>query len=219
MPVKTKPTSKDHVVVNVIGFYYTTHAPKGDNLRSYDIDIPISCQDLEDKREGALSLFRHYYAHRMMPKKYPDFSGLYTHELGKPARCSNPYYLRNNVKLMNMEQLVEFIEENELPIEEKLYEDSGALRAAIELYEKDPDGFRKHQKVAEQRKGPALRKQDHADELIAEYGEDFIEGVLAPKKSKPKDKLISKTKLRARSATRYEEDEDDSDDDDVLAGV
>ena len=167
-----------HYIVTITGIYYT-QAPKGENTFNYEIDIPMTHAQLEDQKVSALSLFKHNYAHILMPRKYPEFAGLATHEI-KRVQCSEPSRLLENIKLMNAHQLIKYIRANGLPIKPELYEDAGSLRNAIEAYRKDQEGFIKIQKITEQRKGPHLVKQAQADKMILQYESQLAAGSLKP---------------------------------------
>jgi hypothetical protein len=211
----TRPTTKTKkevlYVFTIAGQYYTTGAPRGENVKEYECDVPMSEEDVNDKRHSPLSLFRHFYAHRLMPKKYPDYTGLFTFEIRK-AQCSDPRKLRNNIKVMNFHQLTRYIREEELPVKVELYEDAGSLRSAIALCEKDREGFVKQQRITSTRKGPAVRKQERADTLIEQYAEEFT-------------RSNGKIKLQQAQAPNDEDDDEDEydaeehEDSDLLNGI
>jgi hypothetical protein len=167
-----------HYVITIAGTYYTNEA-KGENTHSYEVDVPMTQEQLNDQKVSALSLFRHNYADRMMKTKYPAYSGLCTHEIRK-VQCSDPARLLENTALMNSLQLARYIKSHGLPIKTELYEDAGSLRAAIADYHKDNEGFVKSQKITESRKGPHLKRQSAADRMMEQYGDAFIKGAVKP---------------------------------------
>ena len=70
-----KDLSNIHYIITIAGLYYTAKQ-KGDNMHPYEIDVPMTHAQIEDKDESPLSLWRRLYAPRMMPINYPDFEGL-----------------------------------------------------------------------------------------------------------------------------------------------
>jgi len=167
-----------HYIVTITGYYYTQEA-KGENVHEYEIDVPLNHKQLDDDKVSAISLFKHNYAPVMMPKKYPDYTGLYTHKI-KQTQCSEPSRLLENIGLMNFKQLVRYIRTNGLPVKHELYDDEGSLRAAIRSYKKDAEGFLKVQKITQERIGPTLAKQSVADQMMEQYGDSFVKGKVTP---------------------------------------
>jgi hypothetical protein len=156
-----------HYFITFVGQYYTA-AEKGKNVESYEVTVPMSHAQIEDPKESPLSLFRHHYAPKVMPKKYPGYQGLVSFEI-KHVTCNEPSRLQENIKLMNFADLCEYIENKSLPIKTEFYEDAGSLRAAIRECEKDREGFLKIQGITESRKAPAIIKQRTANEMLEMY--------------------------------------------------
>jgi hypothetical protein len=186
-----KVSTKDVIYfVTFQGVYYNSR-PSGENANSYEIEVPISHEQLtrtytiqipcepknkNDKpykekqiiADSPLSLFRRDYAPLMMPLKYPDFEYLATFEI-KSVRSTHPEMLRENIALMNFQSLCNYIEEAGLEIEPILYDDAGSLRYAIQEYKKDREGFLSIQEQTRKRKGKKVVQTNIAKTLLDKY--------------------------------------------------
>jgi hypothetical protein len=187
----SKVSAKDVIYfVTFQGVYFNAKTP-GENACSYEIEVPISHEQLmrtytvripiepknkNDKpwrekqlvADSPLSLFRRDYAPMMMPLKYPDYQALQTFEV-KSVRSTHPQMLKENIALMNFQQLVDYIEEHDYEIEPALCDDAGSLRAAIQLYKTDREGFLSTQEQTNKRKGKKVVQVNIAKALLDKY--------------------------------------------------
>lgn len=202
---KTTQEDRDtHYIVTMHGVYYSNEQ-QGENQYSYEIDVPMTGAQLKDPKVSAISLFKHYYAPHMMLQKYPKFAFLATHDI-KEVKCSNPVLLRENIKLMNYRRLTKYIKESQLPVKPELYEDAGSIRAAIEEFRKDPDGFMKTQAIAEKRKGPNMQRQEEANQMMAAY-EAQLQAATANGARVEPIKVAPRPKTKLVAVTDDEDDE------------
>lgn len=187
----SKVAAKDVIYfVTFQGVYFNAKTP-GENACSYEIEIPISHEQLmrtymikipiepknkNDKpwkekhiiADSPLSLFRRDYAPLVMPLKYPDYQALQTFEI-KEVRSTHPQMLKENTALMNFQSLVDYIEERDMEIEPALCDDAGSLRAAIALYKSDREGFLSTQEQTQKRKGKKVVQVNIAKALLDKY--------------------------------------------------
>jgi hypothetical protein len=187
----TKVATKDIIYfVTFTGIYFNGKSP-GENQESYEIEVPISHEQLmrtyairiptepKNKNEkpykekqiiadSPLSLFRRDYAPIVMPKKYPDYAALQTFEI-KSVRSTHPQMLKENIALMNFQDLVNYIEERDFEIEPALYDDAGSLRSAIQAYKTDREGFLSNQEQIHKRKGKKVVQTNIAKTLLDKY--------------------------------------------------
>jgi len=208
-----KVSTKDVIYfVTFQGVYYNSR-PSGENANSYEIEVPISHEQLtrtytiqipcepknkNDKpykekqiiADSPLSLFRRDYAPLMMPLKYPDFEYLATFEI-KSVRSTHPEMLRENIALMNFQSICNYIEEAGLEIDPILYDDAGSLRYAIQEYNKDREGFLSIQEQTRKRKGKKVVQTNIAKTLLDKYKDQLND---IPKNGNGKHAVIAKKK-------------------------
>jgi hypothetical protein len=144
--------------VTIEGMYFAPSAnTSGLAQKPYRVTVKLT-QNLVN--EGPLSVWKNALAPEMMPKLYPDYQGLATHEIVKSVPLGGGQL--TDISLMNMEQLTEYIHENELPVEAELYQDIGALQQAVLDCEKDEDVFVVAQEALKARVGTAISVKNQA---------------------------------------------------------
>jgi ribosomal protein S24E len=184
--------------ITFIGIYFNAKTP-GENACNYEIEVPISHEQLmrtytvripvsptnkndlpyKEKKiiaDSPLSLFRRDYAPIVMPNKYPDYQALQTFEI-KSVRSTHPEMLKENIALMNFQKLTEYIGERELEIEPALYDDAGSLRAAIQQYKTDKEGFLSIQEQTHKRKGKKVVQTNIAKTMLDKYSSQLQNAV------------------------------------------
>jgi len=119
-------------------------------------------------KAGALHTFVKYIAPVEMPKHFPGYNSLATHELTGVECPANPDYITSNPSLLANDKLHQFIEDNDLPIQVELYDDYGQLRQAILECLEDEQSFEKNQDMLRAKRGPTVQLRRMALELNAE---------------------------------------------------
>lgn len=130
---------------------------------------------------GVHHLFVKYYAPKVMPNLYSGYQHLFTFDV-ESATCSDPDKERTTVSVLSREQLVAYIVENDLPVEQELYPDPADLRQAINecTDPKSEKGFLQNQVIRRERLGDTL--------VVAADTLDFIEESLL--QNEPRRKKI-----------------------------
>ena len=120
-------------------------------------------KEVDAQVHGPVSIFKHYFKDHLT-RKYPDFQVFKTHEIvGRTTRTDGKPV--NNVNVMNRQQMVEYVEEHELPVTTSMYEDSGTLRTAIKKCEEDEPSFLRSQDQMMRHRKPGI---DVVSEILAE---------------------------------------------------
>ena len=121
--------------------------------------------------KGALSQFVKNYAPHLMPKLFYDYQNLFTFEI-VDAICNNEEKQAYNITVMSRASLIDFINDNELPIDLELYVDSADLRQAISectsTNPKTADAFLMHQTQRKERMGDKMTDATAALSFIEE---------------------------------------------------
>lgn len=128
--------------------------------KQYSVKIQLNN---ELKKQGVLYVWKNFFAPDLMPKLYPDYDFLITHNIAA-SDCTNPAALARSRELMTLEQLKEICEEDGLKINFDLYKDPGSLLTAMDDYEKDTKRFLDNQKRREE----LLQKELEIKKLLRE---------------------------------------------------
>jgi len=143
---------------------------------------------------GPLASWRNYLAPQLLPKILPYFQRVRTQEIIHAEREDGQPI--DNPAVMSFEQLVEYVELAELPVDTNIYMDAGELRNAIRECRENEEAFVQSQKRLAQRRGPEVTMKQSAAELNAELvlslnesapgvnaeGQTFKEALAASKK-------------------------------------
>ncbi len=162
-----KRRRKQHIYeVTIEGEYF-----KGENqtssLEPYKETIKLN----EDHKEaGFLSVWKNLVAPRLMPAKYKGYGGLHTHHLVSVVDLDDPEALPNDPTLMNLDQLVAFINHNEMPVEISLYQDEDALRQAVVECIEDEESFLIGQDKRQSARGNQVGLTQGINDLNPELG-------------------------------------------------
>lgn len=135
-----------------IGGLYFANISGVISTKPYEVALVM---DADHVKAGPLSMFKNFVAPDIMHQRYPDYVGLYTHEVRKTVP-KDPAKKLKDINIMVRGQLIEYAAEKELGIAEALYEDDGALRQAIMDCEADSETFGKAQEILRTRKAKPL---------------------------------------------------------------
>lgn len=129
-----RKAKRDLVCVATIGGEY--HQSKGttQELHPYEIECKFD-QDMIEK--GVLSVFKNTLAPILMPKQFPGYQGLYTHEIRGSYMVdeSGEEWEVEDRRLMNRDQLIEYTDTLSNPsceVDADIYVDAGSLRQAVD---------------------------------------------------------------------------------------
>lgn len=157
-----KAKLKDDAVYRVTmhGRYFATTQEGNIVEKPYEIECRMDKQMVD---RGVHGRFRKHIAPDLMPTKYPDFSGLHTYDVKECVDESGEEI--EDIRLMSRDELLNYIEEEELPINQVLYGDDSTLRDAIKDCEDDEEGFLKSQKFMEEKRSDEIQSKLKAKEL------------------------------------------------------
>jgi len=153
-------------IVTVEGDYFALASDDGrkKNKKRYKIEARVASPD------GALSLIRNKLLDRILTKKYADFHTFRTHEITKITDLNGKALIGyTNVRLMDFNQIAEYVKANNLPLRLELYTDLGTLRDMVFLAETNTKEFAIKQ--------AQLVKEVAEDRLLAELNPDLFDGV------------------------------------------
>lgn len=170
----TKPKTKkekDVYEVTVGGTYITAtrHGHLAQNPYKVTFKSPSA--------EKALSIFKGHIAPSLMPKRYPGFKRLKTHELLEIKNLTNPGKVPSDVRFMNEDQLNDEIAELGIPLKRELYPNLTELRTAVSTFMESPEAFDKYQERREKFLGETLALKYEAEELNKDLFSNPTEGV------------------------------------------
>jgi len=178
----SKKTAKKVYEILVEGLYFANDGEKNVQ-KTYSVKANIGQKHVE---AGALSVFKNLIAPDLMPQQYPDYQGLYTHELKYCRDVNNPDEIPNDPRLMNLPQLVAYIQHNELPIQVNLYADVQDLQQALLDYNDDAEQFLKAQDKRKELRGKDLELKAELAELNqgAGVGANLLDAKAAEEQAK-----------------------------------
>lgn len=132
-------------------------------IKPYRVTVLIDHKNI--KEHGALSAFKRFIAPTVMSEKYPDFQSLVTYKVDL-CTCDNPDLVADNIHLLGMDGLKEYIESNGLTydregygIDVNLYDDPDKLRQAIVDCETDSEGYKVTQDILRTRYGEVFNSK------------------------------------------------------------
>lgn len=125
--------------VTVEGQYFVSAGNKQKTLSQYKLDVNLPTMD------RALSIIKGKILDLFLPKKYPDYSGYRTHQITNVVAFGNVAQAKAVLWQMNRPTILSYIKENELPVNDAIYDTLMELREAVELAETDPDRFLRFQ--------------------------------------------------------------------------
>lgn len=129
-----------HIVIQ--GQYHCTEQGRA-ITKPYSVTVKMTGKHVA---AGALSLFKNDVAPTVMPARYPDYQGLYTHEIVGHTVPEAPELEGQNLVLLNRTELLAFIEDEDLPIQPELFaKDTDQLRQAVMDCLENEDAFLKAQ--------------------------------------------------------------------------
>lgn len=131
---KRRKQRREMICVATIGGDY--HRSRGtiQELEPYEVECRF---DQEMVEKGVLSVFKNTLAPAIMPKQFPGFQGLHTHEIRSSYMVDQDgqEWDVDDLRLMNRDQLIEYIDAQSNPpcqVDPSIYADNGALRQAID---------------------------------------------------------------------------------------
>lgn len=163
-----KSTITDTIYDVTIEGIYAARTEHGSVEKPYKVTVPMDKEHLD---AGPVSAFCKGYADKKLRKHYPDYIRFITHTLLSITPRDGSEI--TDYKLMSYDQLVNFIEDNDLPVDYRLYDDTESIRTAIgELFALRHKGreedFIEGQKRLDERKGAAVGLKIRAAKLMEE---------------------------------------------------
>lgn len=179
VPRKSRKNQIDEAVYDITfsGTYFAASSTGGGGggttEKSYTIEVKIKHGDIANNNESAKSIFKNVIAPEVMPIAYPDYIALYTYHIVK-SKCDNPDLLANNLPLLTKEGLIELIDDLELPINPHLYDTAEDLRVAIDMAQKDPEGYARREAQLNATKGGKAELKKSVLDLNAQLKEKLL---------------------------------------------
>lgn len=122
------------------------------------------------RKAGFVYVFKNHVAPLIMPRKYKGYGGLHTHHLVSVVDLDDTTAVPNDPNLMNLDQLVAFINYNELPVIIDLWDDVDALRQAVIECLEDEETFVEGQDKRAELRGNSIELAQGISELNPELG-------------------------------------------------
>ncbi|MDP7429980.1 MAG: hypothetical protein QGG97_00360 [Flavobacteriales bacterium] len=129
--------------ITVVGQYYVHAGERRKTLKSYRFAIKLPSMDC------ALSVIKNKILDTVLPKLYSDYAGYRTHDIVDVEAFGDIAPAKAELWQMNRATIISYIQENELPVLEEIYETLMELRQAVEMAEADPDRFKRVQEEKE----------------------------------------------------------------------
>lgn len=122
--------------VTVRGQYYANarEGARGKVLRNYHITFKLPSS------ENVLSVVKNKILNRVLPLKYPDYTGFRTHILEEIKALDGSSH-EFPLHVRSAEQIAVYVKERGLPVKVDTYDDLIELRQAVLDCEKDPEAF------------------------------------------------------------------------------
>ncbi len=118
--------------------------------------------------EGALSVIKNKILDRALTKVHKDYHTYHTHEItGITDLNGNPLMGYSNVRIMNFNQIAQYVRVNNLPLKLELYTDLDTLRTMVFLAETNEKLFAIKQIV--------LEREAQEDSLLAALNPDLFD--------------------------------------------
>ncbi len=149
--------------VTVVGEYFKTGSQSRDKeLHPYR---EVLRMDEGHKQSGFLYVWKNLMAPQWMPPRYPGYEGLLTHHLESVVDENDPDAVPNDIRLMNLPQLVAFVQVNDLPVDIELYGDEDALKQAVIDCIEDEESFVIGQEKRQSSRGHSVELKQSLSEL------------------------------------------------------
>lgn len=142
----------------VTGTYYAALG-KGKTLKPFKLDVFLT----EEQAKTHMSVIRNHLLPGMMPQAYPDYLRFRTFTASEGIPLTKKHH--THIETMGKEDLIAYIEHQELPIDTDLYTDPEAIREAIRLYREQPRVFETEQKTKAERQGPEIKTRRELAEM------------------------------------------------------
>lgn len=148
----------------------------GDQEKSKPYDETV-VMDQELIDQGALSMFVKHYGSQLFgsaqtpdgkpnPNRVTGFIRILTHQLISCRYADNPNRPVGVVSLMNRQDLLKYIDEDNLPVDPDLYPDDAQLQQAVIDCEDDEEAFEKNQEQKRKLQGPNIKNANKAKALL-----------------------------------------------------
>ncbi len=144
-------------IVQVEGYYFALAA----GVRGKKVKRPYKIQVRVASPDGALSVIKNKLLDRVLAKKYPDYHTYHTHEITELTNLSGEALMGyTNVRIMNFNQIADYVRHNNLPLKLELYTELDTLRTMVFLAETNAVEFERKQILleSEAREDAALAK-------------------------------------------------------------
>lgn len=197
-----KKNSNKIFEVTVYGTVRVQGGPGGFEDKAYE--YTFKCTGAQLQETSALSIFKNAVAPQHFPILYPGFQTLMTHYVKSTSCPEDPEAIYDFPSILNRKQLVSYIMENELPVDEMLYPDVEVLRQAVNDCENnDPEVFRKMQEWTREHRGNAssnIRVIDELNPLPTKTADKLKEEQALQEKADAEAKAKADAELLAASA-------------------
>lgn len=139
--VRKTDKSKARYSLKFAGTYRRLGNNGTETVENYEHECILGQEHIE---AGALHVFVKYIVPEVMPKKYPGFIKLVTHEIvvNEPVDGTGAEVTPN---IMTLQQLWDFIKQTGMPVRVELYADRDSLCQAVLDCEADEEAFLKNQ--------------------------------------------------------------------------
>ncbi len=125
--------------VSVEGEYFVSAGEGKKKLSRYEITVNLPSM------EGALSVLKGKLLPKLLPKKYPEYTGLRSWHIMNVETFGNIAKAKEVLWQMNRPTIESYIRENELPVLPYIYVTLMELREAVAMAQRDPDNFIRQQ--------------------------------------------------------------------------
>lgn len=129
--------------------------------RPYKIQVKVAVP------EGALSVIKNKLLDKVLAKKYPDYHTFHTHEITEITDLEGRALMGySNVRIMNFNQIADYVRANNLPLKLELYTELDTLRTMVFLAETNEKEFIRKQII--------LEKDAKEDAVLADLNPDLF---------------------------------------------
>ncbi len=130
--------------------------------KSYKIQVRVGAP------EGALSVIKNKLLDKVLAKLYPDYHTYHTHQItGITDLEGRPLMGYSNVRIMNFNQIAEYVRTKGLPLKLELYTELDTLRTMVFLAETNAKEFARKQII--------LERDAREDAMLAELNPELFD--------------------------------------------
>lgn len=184
MATKSKKKEARADAVHEITFkvvYYGSNTLGGRALKHGEITLKIPQSDLDGT--NPLAVFSNDLANEFMPKKFKDYVKLKSYEV---LSRKSPEGFETELSLMSRDELLDYVEDEDLYVYPAMYPDIEQLREAIRECEKDEESFKAKQDAQQKLYGDSVERKSRLKSLNADFDELDETTVGLPNSEPPK---------------------------------